>query len=283
MTYNAIVYKVMIASPSDVVPERAIVREVLAEWNTVNADLRKTVLLPVSWETHVSPTMGDRPQAIINKQVLKDCDLLVGVFWTRLGTPTGDYASGSVEEFEEHIKAGKPAMLYFSSSPVRPDSVDAEQYAELKSFKESCKSRGIFKDYTDLSDFKEKFYRHLQLKLNQDEYFKLKAATTGGTTPEAVESILPDIPNLSKEAQVLLKEACRDPGGAILRLGTMSGFIVQTNNKQMVADDSPRTRAIWNSAVNELQDAGLIADRGHEGKVFDVTKKGYELAEFLNP
>jgi hypothetical protein len=80
MAYNAIVYKVMIASPGDVIAERAIVREVLAEWNTVHADSRNTVLLPVGWETHSSPTMGDRPQAIINKQVLKDCDLLVGAF-----------------------------------------------------------------------------------------------------------------------------------------------------------------------------------------------------------
>ena len=283
MAYKANVYKVMIASPSDVVPERAIVREVLAEWNAVNADLRKTVLLPVGWETHVSPTMGERPQEIINKQILKDCDLLVGVFWTRLGSPTGDYSSGTVEEIEEHIKAGKPTMLYFSSRPVLPDSVDAEQYAELKAFKDTCKSRGIFETYIDLSEFRSKFYRQLQLKLNQDEYFRLKAATAGGNSLELVESRLPEIPQLSKEAQVLLKEACRDPGGAILRVRTQSGIMVQTNNKQMVGDDTPRTQAIWDSAVHELLGAGLIAGRGYEGKVFDVTRKGYEVAEFFNP
>jgi hypothetical protein len=32
--------------------------------------------------------MGDEPQKIINKRILKDADLLVGIFWTRLGTPT---------------------------------------------------------------------------------------------------------------------------------------------------------------------------------------------------
>jgi len=38
MPYQATVYKVMIASPGDVSLERSIVREVLNEWNFVNAD-----------------------------------------------------------------------------------------------------------------------------------------------------------------------------------------------------------------------------------------------------
>lgn len=283
MAYNATVYKVMIASPGDVVSERAIVREVLAEWNTINSDSRKTVLLPVGWETHASPTMGDRPQAIINKQILKDCDLLVGVFWTRLGTPTGEYASGTVEEIDEHIKAGKHVMLYFSKAPVLLDSVDAAQYAELKTFKDACKSRGIFEEYIDLNDFKAKFYRQLQLKLNQDEYFKQNEVTTDATDLEAVESFLPDIPQLSREAQVLLKEASRDPTGIIMRLPHMGGFLVQTNGKRMTEGKDPRNRAIWEAAVNELENFGLIADRGNKRQVFGVTRDGYELAELLNP
>jgi hypothetical protein len=85
MPYNANVFKVMIASPGDVAVERSVIREVLSEWNTVHSDTREVVLLPVGWETNTSPEMGERPQAIINKQILKDCDLLVGVFWTRIG------------------------------------------------------------------------------------------------------------------------------------------------------------------------------------------------------
>ena len=117
MPFEAIVYKVMIASPSDVIRERKIIREILAEWNTINSESRGIVLLPVGWDTDVSPSMGEHPQKIINKQVLKDCDLLVGVFWTRIGTPTEEYFSGTVEEIEEHLKSGKPAMLYFSNTP----------------------------------------------------------------------------------------------------------------------------------------------------------------------
>lgn len=92
MAYDAKVLDVMIASPSDVTTEHRVIREVLDEWNIVNARERRLVLLPCSWESHAAPLMGDRPQAIINRQVLKHADLLIAVFWTRLGSPTGKSA-----------------------------------------------------------------------------------------------------------------------------------------------------------------------------------------------
>ena len=91
----------MIASPSDISSEREIVRDVLYEWNVVHSEDKKIVLMPVGWETHAHPAMGDRPQEIINKEVLAGCDLLVAVFWTRIGSPTGVSASGTVEEIDK--------------------------------------------------------------------------------------------------------------------------------------------------------------------------------------
>ena len=115
----------------DVASERAIVRDVVYEWNAVHSSSRKLVLLPIGWETRSSPEMGAPAQSIINKQVLTKCDLLVGVFWTRIGTPTEHHLSGTVEEIEEHIVTGKPAMLYFSSQPVALDTVDIDQIQRL--------------------------------------------------------------------------------------------------------------------------------------------------------
>jgi hypothetical protein len=50
------------------------------------------------WEISATPAAGDRPQAIINRQVVDQADILVGAFWTRLGTPAGRALSGTVEE-----------------------------------------------------------------------------------------------------------------------------------------------------------------------------------------
>src|SRR4051812_17376097 len=169
MPFTATVNRVMIASPGDVQSERNIVRDVVSEWNSVNGARRRMMLLAVGWETDVAPEMGDAPQAIINKRILKDADLLIGIFWTRLGTPTKSYASGAVEEIEEHLAAGKPAMLYFSSAPAALDSVDPDQYRALKTFKDSCKSRGVFQIYADVADFRRQFARQLQITMNTSE------------------------------------------------------------------------------------------------------------------
>jgi len=172
MSYNAKVFNLMIASPGDVASERSIIRNTIYEWNAVHSKKRSIVLLPISWESHSSPEMGDSPQEIINNQILERCDFLVGVFWTRIGTPTNDYSSGTVEEIEKHIESGKPAMLYFSSQPVIMDTIDLKQIAKLKKFKRSCQKRGLYESYDSHADFKEKFNRHLQLKLNDHPLFK---------------------------------------------------------------------------------------------------------------
>jgi len=166
--YQARVFKVMIATPGDVAAVRQVVREAVHRWNALLADDHKVVLLPVGWETHAHPMMGDRPQAVINKQVLKDCDLLVAVFWTRLGSPTGEAASGTVEEIEEHLKAGKPAMIYFSNAPVRPDSIDEGQYRALREFRTYCEARGLIETFESPSELQDKFGRQLiQLVLDR--------------------------------------------------------------------------------------------------------------------
>src|SRR5713101_1313849 len=103
MPYQATVLPIMIASPGDVLEAREVAREAIHEWNYVNSYSANAVLMPVGWETHSSPELGERPQELINERLLKDCDLLVGVFWTRLGTPTGKSPSGTVEEIQRHL------------------------------------------------------------------------------------------------------------------------------------------------------------------------------------
>jgi hypothetical protein len=154
MAYSATAINVMIASPSDVSQERVIVRDVIAEWNAVNSADRRVILMPVGWETHSVPSAGDRPQAIINGQLLKDTDLLIAVFWTRIGSPTGAAPSGTVEEIEEHIRADKPVMIYFSSAPVRLDSTDSHQYEALKKFRQSIQARSLCDSYESLAEFR---------------------------------------------------------------------------------------------------------------------------------
>ena len=280
MSYQATVFRVMIASPSDVEEERDVVRAVLSEWNDVNSEKRSIVLLPVGWETHSTPEMGDRPQAIINRQ-LRDCDLLVGVFGARIGTPTGEYVSGTVEEIEEHIRAGKPTMLYFSTGPVERENLGSGQYAELEKFRESCKTRGLLVEYGDTGDFRAKFYRQIQLKLNDNKCFTSVSEPASELSSEP-EREAPDLPTLSKEAQEMLTEIGHDSDGHLTRVEIRKGLMIQSNGKEFVGDWDPRKRALWEGAIEELESHGLIKDRGYKREVFGITREGFRAAELLS-
>lgn len=161
MSFQSQVYQVLICSPSDVQEERALIERATHAFNALHAFDMKTVLLPVRWETHTAPEMGDRPQAIINKQIVEASDILVAVFWTRIGTPTGVAESGSVEEIKEFMAKGKPVLLYFSDAPVAQESVDPEQYKRLIEFKREYKQKGLIESYSAIEEFVDKLQPHL--------------------------------------------------------------------------------------------------------------------------
>lgn len=166
MTRQATVYEILIASPSDTTKERLHISEAIHSWNTVNSLSYGIILEPVLWETHATPEMGDRPQAIINRQLVESCDILVGVFWTRLGTHTGKAESGTVEEIEEFRKAEKPVLLYFSSIPVVLQSIDIGQYTKLLEFKKQCQNNGLVFEFDSPDNLRELLQKHLTSKIN---------------------------------------------------------------------------------------------------------------------
>jgi hypothetical protein len=268
----------MIASPGDVQTERNIVREVVHEWNATNSASRKAVLLPIGWETHSSPLMGAQLQAIINWQVLEQSDLLIAVFWTRLGTPTIEAISGTVEEIEKHIAAGKPAMIYFSSAPVALDSVDRDQYDALTAFKKSCQSNGLYEMYESPSQFQDKVRRQLSQTLNSNPYFTNLLSTSSSST--TASAVLTTVPNLSREAGELLKAAVAS-GGDIMVLAFLGGSAVQASGRNFVEPGNPRSRAIWEGAVDDLEQQGFVQSSDPKRQVFRVTRDGYDAADLL--
>ncbi len=279
--YIARVVKLMIASPSDVSTERNIIREVVHEWNAVHSEDRGLVLMPVSWETHARPSMGDRAQAIINKQLLQACDVLAAVFWTRIGSPTGAAPSGTVEEIQEHVRAGKQAMIYFSAMPVRLDSVDDAQYKELLAFKEECQRSGLLENYESYSEFREKFARQLaQMVIAEYSVGELEEVRAFAEF-QAQRGRDPITESLSPAARDLLLEASADKDGTIMRFLTMAGLEIQTNNRGFVERGDPRSEALWDAALNQLKDLDLVVSMGYQGELFKMTNQGYETADRL--
>lgn len=184
MSLRANVLKVMIASPGDVAEARTIATEEIYRWNDANASARQLVLLPVKWETHSTPEMGDSPQSIINRQLLREADIVIAIFGTRIGTPTEEYISGTVEEIKKHVAASKTAMIYFSDVPVPPSVVNAAQYALVQEFRDECRSLGLYATFDSLPEFRSKFSQHLNIKMNEPTYRWLAAPEPSGALEE---------------------------------------------------------------------------------------------------
>lgn len=156
MPFNAVVVRILIASPSDTATARRTLREAIEDWNSLHAENDGVMLLPVMWERDATPEMGERAQGIINRQLVDAADILVGMFWTRLGTPTSEADSGTVEEIDRFIEAGKPVLLYFSSEPVAPDSVDQEELGRLAKFRSEFRERGLIDRFATHEEFHRK-------------------------------------------------------------------------------------------------------------------------------
>lgn len=180
MPQSGLIYRVLVASPSDCVRERALVPDVIHSWNAAHSFHHGAVLEPVLWETHARPELGDRPQAIINKQLVDNCDILIGTFWTRLGTSTGIAVSGTAEEIEEVRSKGKKVLLYFSSAPVVPDSLDTDQYKSLKDYKSQLGKNGLYFQYESLAQLRELLQVHIASIMAEIH----KATTDTTTTPK---------------------------------------------------------------------------------------------------
>ena len=157
MSRPAIVYRVLIASSSNMEEECKAISEVLHSWNIANSYYWGVYLEPVPYETYTTPQMGDRPQAIINEQLVENCDMLIGIFWTRLGME---------EEIEEFREAGKPVLLCFSSVPIVLENIDAGQYRKLLDLKERYQKEGIVFTYRSISDFREQLQKHVTSTMN---------------------------------------------------------------------------------------------------------------------
>src|SRR5690606_2860971 len=121
-----------------------------------------------------------------------DCDMLIGAFWTRLGSPTGIEESGTVEEIKWFLKQQKPVMLYYSKKPVDMDDADLAQVQKLKEFKKTIRDKGIQEQYCSIDELKQKLMRHLTIVMRGISVGTHVAATVVKEAKASKSSGLPE-------------------------------------------------------------------------------------------
>ena len=166
MPEQVLLFRVFVGSPSDVVEEHEIIRGQIEQWNRDHGPLTRARVEYINWRTHSHPEAGDRPQALLNKQVVDKSDIVVGIFNARFGSPTGEADSGTEEEIQRSIKKKKPVMVYFANLPQPRRRKDRDEFVKVEKFKQKLGKDAIYYSYTDVDVFEEAFRQHLAAAMN---------------------------------------------------------------------------------------------------------------------
>ena len=99
------------------------------EFNELYAETLGITIKTRHWSKSSYAQSGGKPQALLNEQFVNKCDAAVAIFWTRFGTPTDEYGSGTEEEFKKMFFAHL-SMHFLTEKRV---SETAKEYrSELK-------------------------------------------------------------------------------------------------------------------------------------------------------
>jgi hypothetical protein len=84
---------------------------------------------------------------VINEQVGDDYDVYLGMMWSKLGSPTGEAESGTVEEFDRALDRyrrgeGIRLAMVFKTAPIPTSILSGEQFEKVKAFKQRFADEG---------------------------------------------------------------------------------------------------------------------------------------------
>ncbi|MCP4601968.1 MAG: DUF4062 domain-containing protein [Proteobacteria bacterium] len=256
MPRRELVLDVFVASPADVTPEREVVREVIAEWNSTWSRERGIRLNPISWELDSYPDFAEDTQDVLNRQLGDEYDIFIGILWARFGTPTKRAASGTAEEFERayerHVKAPDDVkiMIYFKEEALRPSEIDPEQLKKVGDFRKKVSSLGgLYHKFSSTDEFAKLLRMHLG-KQTQHWMTSSKQASVLRTLRSDTENALAELPG--EDTGVRLDEENEDEGFLDLIERGSEGFRAVTRVTSQLTEVVNNYGEITNQCATEL-------------------------------
>ena len=148
-------YEILISTPSDVYRFVEAVKNAISEYNN-NYGLSKGVLFTQkNWREHSIPEYGASPQALLNKQIVYDAQIVIALFGAKFGEPTEKYESGTLEEIETVHNNGGEVLTYFGKGKICDVSkIDPEQLKKVQEYKK--KYHGIYGEFSSAKKLKDK-------------------------------------------------------------------------------------------------------------------------------
>ena len=106
MAQNVTLYNLLISCPGDIKEEVTLIEAAVDEFNELYAETLGITIKTRHWSKSSYAQSGGKPQALLNEQFVNKCDAAVAIFWTRFGSPTDEYGSGTEEEIEIMLQSG---------------------------------------------------------------------------------------------------------------------------------------------------------------------------------
>jgi hypothetical protein len=159
----------------------------ILRWNASYGPSFGSVVVPVSWRENAAARYGSHPQATLNEQLVDRADVVIALFWSRIGTPTPTAASGTVEEIERSHAAGAYVGVLRCMRPL-PSDVDTDQLGGLRAYLRDASSRSLNLEYSDT----DTLGRHVEAILNQS-LSRFQAKAESSVEQAAVAEVWPRI------------------------------------------------------------------------------------------
>ncbi|MGH7493051.1 MAG: SUMF1/EgtB/PvdO family nonheme iron enzyme [bacterium] len=170
--------RLFIASPSDLLEERARLLRVVHEFNRPNGLLEQLglSLQALDWRTHVAPHLGRPEESVLKQLPVESWDMFVGMMWLRFGTPTGGidpqsglaFDSGTQEEFTLAYRAwqknNRPRVLLYrcTRAPRNVLEIDPTQLQGVNKFFAQFKPDGEHPGFCPTFEQAEDFERRVR-------------------------------------------------------------------------------------------------------------------------
>lgn len=161
--------RIVVASPSDVSEERDALSQIVDQLNSSEAKTLGFRLHLWRWETDTYPGFHQEgPQGLIDELMkIEGCDIVVGIFWKRFGTPVADANSGTEHELRRAIAAWKEfrrphVMLYFNANSYSPKTAaELDQWKSVFEFRKEMQPLALLGIYKGVDEFKAGARNHL--------------------------------------------------------------------------------------------------------------------------
>lgn len=172
MSQNVTLYNLLISCPGDIKDEIELIESAVNEFNELYAEPLGITIKTRYWSKSSYAQSGRKPQELLNEQFVNKCDAAVAIFWTRFGTPTDEYSSGTEEEIKKMLEKKKQVFMYFSDKPLSPSQMTNPEYQKVLDFREKYKDCGLYFTYSTNDEFRRLFFAHLSMYFLSEKKIK---------------------------------------------------------------------------------------------------------------